>query len=111
MDIGVAALKEGAKRSWARRLEDRRSLAKAPYDILFTMTTTVNGKARRTAMVPVTTMEEAPILSEEERSELIASLKAAEDRIAAGHYVEHDPDTFVDRLLEIRAEAIRNKKA
>jgi hypothetical protein len=75
------------------------------------MTTTANRKAQRTAMVPVTTMEEVPIPSEEERTEMVASLKAAEARIAAGQYVEHDPDTFVDRLMEIRAAAIRNKKA
>ena len=75
------------------------------------MTTIVNKKARRTAMAPVTTMEEVPILSEEERSDMIASLKEAEARIAAGQYVEHDPDTFVDRLMEIRAAAISNKKA
>jgi len=56
-------------------------------------------------------MEEGPILSEEERADMMASLKAAEDRIAAGQYVEHDPNTFVDRLMELRADAIRNKKA
>jgi hypothetical protein len=62
-------------------------------------------------MVPVTTMEEMPLLAEDERAEMIASLKAAEARIVAGQYVAHDPDTFVDRLMEVRAEAIRNKKA
>ena len=67
-------------------------------------------KARRTARVPVTTMEEVPILSEEERAEMLASLKAAEARIAAGECVEHDPDTFVDRLMKVRATAIRRKK-
>ena len=73
--------------------------------------TTVDKKPRRPAMTPVTPMEEAPILSDEERAEMIASLKAAKARIAAGEYVEHDPDTFVDRLMDIRAAAIRNKKA
>ena len=34
---------------------------------------------------------------------MLASLKAAEARIAAGQCVEHDPDTFVDRLMEVRA--------
>jgi len=62
-------------------------------------------------MVPVTTMEEVPILSDEERADMIASLKAAEARIAAGQYVEHDPDTFVERLMSIRAAAISNTKA
>jgi hypothetical protein len=75
------------------------------------MSTTVNKKIQRTAMVPVTTMEEVPILSEEERTEMLAALKVAESRIAAGHYVEHDPRTFVDSLMAIRAKAIRNKSA
>jgi hypothetical protein len=74
------------------------------------MTTTAEKMARRTAMVPVTTMEEAPILSDGERAVMIASLKAAEARIAAGEYVEHDPNTFADRLMDIRADAIRNRK-
>ena len=44
----------------------------------------------------------------EERTRMVASLKAAEARIAAGQYVEHDAMTFVDRLMKIRAIAIRN---
>ena len=60
-------------------------------------------------MVPVTTMEEVVILSEEERAEMVAVLKDAEARVASGEYVEHDPDTFVDHLMEVRASAIRNK--
>jgi len=75
------------------------------------MTPTSDKKAQRTAMVPVTTMEELSILSEEERADLVASLKAAEARIAAGEYVKHDPATFVDRLMKTRASAIRSKKA
>ena len=62
-------------------------------------------------MVPVTTMEEVLLLSEEERTDMVASLKAAEARIAAGQYVEHDAETFVDRLMDVRASAIRNKNA
>lgn len=73
------------------------------------MRTTENKKARRTAMVPVTTMEEVLILSEEERADMVAVLKDAEMRIASGECGEHDPDTFVDRLIEVRASAIRNK--
>jgi hypothetical protein len=74
------------------------------------MTAAADKKARRTARVPVTTMEELPILSEEERAEMLASLKAAEARVAAGQCVEHDPDTFVDRLMKVRAGAIRRKE-
>jgi hypothetical protein len=36
------------------------------------------GKRRRTTLVPVTTMEEIPVLSDEERARLTASLKEAE---------------------------------
>jgi hypothetical protein len=60
-------------------------------------------------MVPVTTMEEVLILSEEERADMVAVLKDAEARVASGKYVEHDPDTFVDHLMEVRASAIRKK--
>ena len=60
-------------------------------------------------MVPVPTVEETLLLSEEERSDVVALLKDAEARIAAGQYVEHDPDTFVDRLMEVRASAIERK--
>ncbi len=75
------------------------------------MTLRVEKQVRKTATVPVPRRDEAPIMSEGERAAFISSLKAAEARIAAGDYVEHDPDTFVDRLMEIRAEAIRNRKA
>ena len=64
------------------------------------MTHAAHTKMRRTAMVPVATREE--------RARMIASLKAAECRIAAGKYVEHDSATFVDRLMHVRAVAIRN---
>jgi hypothetical protein len=50
-------------------------------------------------MLPVTTMEEIPVLSDEERAALIASLKEAEARIAAGDYAEYDPDRFKSGLL------------
>jgi hypothetical protein len=73
------------------------------------MRTTEKKRAGRTAMVPVTTMEEAPILSEEERAEMVAILKDAEARVASGECVEHDPGTFVDHLMEVRASAIRKK--
>lgn len=75
------------------------------------MKATVDKKGRRIAMVPVTTMEELPIPSDEDRADMIASLKAAEARIAAGQYVKHDPDKFVDRLMGIRASTIRSEKA
>ena len=54
-------------------------------------------------------MEEVLILSEEERVDMVAVLKDAEARVASGESIEHDPDTFVDHLMEVRASAIRNK--
>jgi hypothetical protein len=75
------------------------------------MTMAEDNKARRGAMVPLTTIEEAPILTDEERVAMIASLKAAEARIAAAEHIEHEANTFVDRLLDVGAAAIRNKKA
>ena len=58
-------------------------------------------KRRRTTMVPVTTLEEMPVLDESERSELLASLKEAESDIKAGKGIEYDPETFRDRLVRI----------
>jgi hypothetical protein len=51
-------------------------------------------------MVPVTTMEEIPVLDDEERAELLAALKHAEEQIKAGKFVEYDPETFKARLLD-----------
>ena len=61
-------------------------------------------------MVPVMTMEEVPILSDAERDELIASLKEAEARIAAGEYTVHNPETFVDELMKVRAATLCKKR-
>jgi hypothetical protein len=58
-------------------------------------------KRRRTTMVPVTTMEEIPVLSDKERAELAESLKAAEARIKAGKAIDYDPKTFKHRLIDI----------
>lgn len=65
------------------------------------MSSNVRHTAPRTTMMPVTTMEEVPILSESERAEMLASLKAAEARIAAGQYTVYEPETFKERLIAI----------
>ena len=75
------------------------------------MTTTAQRKGRETAFVPVTTMEELPLPSESERAEMLASLKAAEARIAGGDYVAHNPESFVEELVAIRAAALAAKTA
>lgn len=56
-------------------------------------------KRRRTTMVPVTTMEEVPVLDNSERAELLGSLKEAEADIKGGKGAEYDPRTFKDRLV------------
>ena len=58
-------------------------------------------KRRRTTMVPVTTMEELPVLSDKERAELRASLEESEGRIKAGQGIDYDQKTFKRRLLDI----------
>ncbi len=56
---------------------------------------------RRTTMVPVTTMEELPVLSDKERAELRASLAEAENRIKTGEGIDYEPKTFKQRLIDI----------
>ena len=64
-------------------------------------------RVRRTTTVPVTTMEEIPVLSDLERAELIASLKEAEARMGAGEGIDFDPKTFKSRLVRIYRGARR----
>lgn len=52
-------------------------------------------------MVPVTTMEEVPVLDGKEPAELLCSLKTAEAEIEAGRAAEYDPKTFARRLVRI----------
>jgi hypothetical protein len=54
-----------------------------------------------TTFVPVVTMEEVPVLSDEEREELIASLKEAEADIAAGRATTFDRESFRARFMAI----------
>ena len=63
--------------------------------------TAAKAKRRRTTTVPVTTMEEIPILSARERAELLASLEAAEARVKAGKAIDYDPKRFKERLIGI----------
>jgi hypothetical protein len=58
-------------------------------------------KRRPTTMVPVTTLEEIPVLSDSERAELSTSLKEAEQRIKAGKGIDFEPTKFRRRLLGI----------
>jgi hypothetical protein len=56
---------------------------------------------RETMVVPVVTMEEVPALSEQERADLVASLKQAEAEVAAGRARPFDREEFRKRFLAI----------
>ncbi len=60
-------------------------------------------------MVPITTMEEIPLFSPNERAELIASLEEAEARMKTGQGLEYDPAALKNRLLNIHRKAKRTK--
>ena len=64
-------------------------------------------KRRRTTTVPVTTMEEIPVLSDQERAELTTSLQDAEARVKGGKAIDYDPKTFKNRLIGIYRGAKR----
>ncbi len=71
------------------------------------MSSKIATKRRRTTMVPVTTMEELPVLSGKEQAELRRSLADAERRIKSGEGVDYDPKTFRKRLTDIYRGAKR----
>jgi hypothetical protein len=52
-------------------------------------------------MVPVTTMEEIPLLGERERADLLASLEQAQAQIKAGEFTGYDPKKLKERMLRI----------
>ena len=54
--------------------------------------TKVNDKRRRATLIPVTTMEEVPVLSTRQRAELAASLAEAQREIAEGRGALYDTD-------------------
>jgi hypothetical protein len=63
--------------------------------------TSTKDKRRRTTMMPVTTMEEVPLLSPKEREQLLHALRQAEARIKAGKGIDHDPKSIKQRLVRI----------
>lgn len=69
------------------------------------MKTATKPKRRRTTMVPVTTMEEIPVLADRERAALLGSLKEAEAQVKAGKAIDYDPKKFKDRLVGIYRRA------
>lgn len=63
--------------------------------------TTQTKPGRRTTAVPVTTMEDVPVLDEREGAELLAALRQAEAEVASGEGTAYEPKRFRDRLLGI----------
>jgi hypothetical protein len=63
-----------------------------------------------TTFISVLTMEEVPLLSENERADMLKSLAEAEADVAAGRGVRFNPTTFVDDMMTRWAELL-NKKA
>ena len=59
----------------------------------------------KTTWIPVTTMEEMPLLDDEELNELVGSLKEGEAEIAAGKFAVLEPRMFADEMLAIRDAA------
>lgn len=57
-----------------------------------------------------TATEDLPVLSEQERTELRASLEDAQQRINAGEGVEYDPNMFKQRLIDIYRAAKRERR-
>lgn len=52
-------------------------------------------------MVPVTTMEEMPVLNEAERDELLGLLEDAQAEVSGGEALDYDSKTFKGGLTEI----------
>ncbi|MCW5713873.1 MAG: hypothetical protein KIT43_05095 [Bauldia sp.] len=57
--------------------------------------------------MPVTTMEDIPVLNDAERADLLRALKEAEADISAGRFTEYDPATFKARFNAARRGAKR----
>ncbi|MCW5717172.1 MAG: hypothetical protein KIS68_04995 [Bauldia sp.] len=57
--------------------------------------------------MPVTTMEDIPVLNDAERADLLRALKEAEADISAGRFTEYDPATFKARFNAVRRGAKR----
>jgi hypothetical protein len=82
----------------------RASPVKSCYDAVMS-NPAIRPERASTVMMPVMTMEEAPVLSETERAEMLASLQEAQARIAARQYTVYDPHSFKDRLVAIYRSA------
>lgn len=64
---------------------------------------------RQMEYVEITQAEEMPVLSAEEKAELLQSLKDAQARIERGEYVEFGPDEF-SRWVDERMRSYRARR-
>lgn len=69
------------------------------------MSATTERRPAKTTWIPVTTMEEMPLLDEEKLAELVGSLEEGEAEIAAGNFTVLEPRMFVDEMRAIRDAA------
>jgi hypothetical protein len=72
------------------------------------MNTTFDNKPK-TVFMPVTTMEEVPVLRAADRAELIASIRQAEADIGYGAFALHNPQNFVQDMAKYRTAALIKK--
>jgi hypothetical protein len=61
---------------------------------------------RQTMAIPVVTMEEVPVLTDQERADFVASLKQAEADVAAGKAKPFNREEFKRRFLAICSREI-----
>ena len=77
------------------------------YDGIMKTKSASKQRSNSTTRVPITTMEEIPILGDREQAELLASLKKAEKDIKAGKGIDFSPKKFKERLISIYRQAKR----
>lgn len=85
---------------WFRRTPGKLDEVKIPAKV-GAMTQPKSNRAPETTFVPVVTMEEVPVLGDEEREDLIVSLKDAESDISAGRATTFDRAGFIARFMAI----------
>jgi hypothetical protein len=72
--------------------------------------TTVKTAERRMEYVEITQMEEMPVLSDQEKTELIASIKEAEAQIDRGEGTLLKPDEIEPWLKGMYEEAVQRRR-
>ena len=71
--------------------------------------TTANS-TQKTVLVPVTTLEEFVMPTDEEKAELLASLEEAEKDFEEGRYATFEPGEFYNYMLDEYQKFLKDKK-